>query len=250
MTKMDVQTLYNWFSQYVHSYYTQDADIQLHIRQKEEHTLRVVDYCRELAEYLQLDERQQTLAELIGLFHDIGRFRQYTEYQTFDDRKSLNHAELGLSEISGLAGLQVLSSKEREIFDFAIRNHNAMQIAPVPGAQYKVFARLIRDADKLDIFYVLSPFLQPPAPEGYSKLFIEDLLNGRQSSFANIMTPDDSKLVRLNWVYDVNYSWTLREIREKGYVEEILSYLPQNEEIKAVGRRLLSYMDQRILSEK
>ncbi|CUH95516.1 hypothetical protein P22_1587 [Propionispora sp. 2/2-37] len=247
---IDVQALYAWFSQYVHSYYNQDPDIQFHIRQKEEHTLRVVDYCRKLAQYLQLNGRQRTLAELVGLFHDVGRFKQYTEYQTFDDRKSVNHAELGLAEISGLPELTVLSSEEREIFDFAIRNHNAMQIAPVPDTQYEIFAKLIRDADKLDIYYVLSPFLQPPTPEGYTKLFIEDLLNGKQSSFANIRTPDDSKLVRLNWVYDVNYCWTLRAIREKSYVEEILSYLPKNQEIEAAGQRLLAYMDQRISSGK
>ena len=36
------------------------------------------------------------LAELIGLLHDIGRFEQIKRYNTFIDKNSINHGQLGV----------------------------------------------------------------------------------------------------------------------------------------------------------
>ena len=47
-----------------------------------------------IAEYLGLAEEQVKLAELIGLFHDLGRFEQVRLADTFSDKDSgINHAE-------------------------------------------------------------------------------------------------------------------------------------------------------------
>ena len=51
---------------------------------------------KKIAQNLNLDEEQIKLAELIGLFHDIGRFKQAELYNTFNDRISMNHAELSV----------------------------------------------------------------------------------------------------------------------------------------------------------
>lgn len=39
---------------------------------------------------------------MIGLFHDVGRFYQFTVYRTFNDALSENHAKLGLKVIKDL----------------------------------------------------------------------------------------------------------------------------------------------------
>lgn len=44
---------------------------------------------------LKLTEEKIRLAALIGLLHDIGRFEQYTKYNTFSDKLSADHADLG-----------------------------------------------------------------------------------------------------------------------------------------------------------
>ena len=36
------------------------------------------------------------IAEAVALLHDVGRFEQYKRYGTFNDRKSVNHAALGV----------------------------------------------------------------------------------------------------------------------------------------------------------
>ncbi len=242
MCEVRLAGLRDWFLTYVRSYYNEDPDIQLHMKQKEDHTLRVTAYCRQLAEHLGFSPRDAMLAELIGLFHDVGRFQQYTLYRTFDDRLSINHAQLGLQEIAGLEQLAAVLGDDREVFETAILYHNAIRLPDGLTKRQELFCKLIRDADKLDIYYVLAPYLEPPTPAGYSSCFIEDLLSGKQSDFANLKTPDDRKLVRLNWIYDVNFSWTLQRIKERGYVEDILSYLPQNSDIAAVREKLQAYI--------
>ena len=48
------------------------------------------------AQRLGLNQEQVNLATAIGLLHDIGRFEQVRLYHTFNDGKSVNHAEIGV----------------------------------------------------------------------------------------------------------------------------------------------------------
>ena len=42
-------------------------------------------------------------------------------------------------------------------------------------------------------------------------------------------TQDDRKLVRLMWVYDVYFAWSLQQIVEQNYIEDIINNLVQDE---------------------
>lgn len=242
----DFQQIHVLFKKYVHSFYSTDADIQKHILIKEEHTEKVMTYCVELAKNLGLNQRQQQTAELIGLFHDLGRFKQYTIYRTFNDHLSENHAELGLKEIAKLNIQRFMTQEEWGEFCFAIKYHNAIAIPQITNAGQHLFATIIRDADKLDIYRVLAPFLTPPSQEGYSTVLIDDLLLGRQSQFTSMKTPDDHKLVRLCWIYDINYSWTLEKIVEQNYIEQIFQYLPPTKDIQQIKIKLNHYITAKI----
>ena len=60
---------------------------------------------------------------------------------------------------------------------------------------------------------------------------------------------DDRKLVRLMWVYDVNFSWTLRRIRERGYIEDIIAHLPENPRMALGIERLLAHVEEKCAEE-
>ncbi|MEN6565943.1 MAG: HD domain-containing protein [Veillonellales bacterium] len=242
LKQAEIAELQKWFTEYVHSFYSADPDVQEHILLKEQHTRQVVENSRDLSRQLGLDAPEQQLAELIGLFHDVGRFKQYSVYRTFVDSQSEDHAALGLKEIAGLTLLNGLSLKERQYFNFAIGCHNKIEIPPRAAAGQRLFAKIIRDADKLDVFRVLSAYLTPPVGDGVSPAILRDFLQGRQCNFTDVRTVDDRKLVRLSWIYDVNYSWTLRHIMDKNYVEQILTCLPDTPEIKQAENRLSSYI--------
>lgn len=236
-----------WVHDYIRGYDTEDTQVQTHMELKELHTAFVARHCRALAAYLGLSARQQALAEMIGLFHDIGRFQQFTLYRTFNDKISVNHALLGLEEIADLPLLKQLRVAEQEIFRFAIANHNTMAIAETRDAEQLLFAKIIRDADKLDIYRVLSPTLQPPEADAvYSPYFAQCLLKGEQGDYGLIRTQEDRKLVRLLWIYNVYFGWTMREIDRCGYVEQIVALLPASEETRRGVARLKAYMAEKM----
>lgn len=237
-----LREMHQWVREYIKAFYTDDAAVQPMILVKEEHTKYVVEISRALAASLGLNARDCLLAEMIGLFHDIGRFKQYTLYQTFNDRISEDHARLGLKEIEDLALLQRLTPEELEIFQFAIANHNAMCITPTDDVRRLLFAKIIRDADKLDIYRVLAPLLHSSDGSGCNPGFMDCFLRGEQCDYTQIQTHDDQKLVRLLWMYDINFGWTMRQIMERGYADEIIKYLPEGEATAKGARRLRAYM--------
>ena len=85
---------------YMNQFVTDDEEVMQGIRIKREHTGYVTAIARELAKHLELSEHDVQLAEIMGLFHDVGRFRQYSIYKTFNDAQSEDHADLGLKVLA------------------------------------------------------------------------------------------------------------------------------------------------------
>lgn len=266
-----LQTAHQWMEAYMKSFYCDDKDIMFGIKMKEKHTGYVTANARQLAIHLKLSDEDVDLAELIGLLHDVGRFRQWQLYKTFVDAKSEDHADLGVKVIKELAFFELLGQEEKDLVVFAIENHNKKEIAPAPDERHLLFAKLIRDADKLDIFRVLAPYLTAnPDTEGQSATirkfmkgpngdadgevgvfapgFLEKFVRGEQVDYTMIRTNEDRKLVRLMWVYDVNYAWTLQRIRDKGYIDAIIANLPDSEMLRKGVKRLREYVAEKCAS--
>lgn len=223
-----------------------DAQIVDGIVLKEKHTWKVTNNCERLAKHLGLNEHDKLLAKMIGLFHDVGRFRQFTIYRTFNDALSENHAKLGLSVIKDLSFMKKLSEDDLATLNFAIGNHNAKEIAPTDNKCFLSFAKLIRDADKIDIYRVLKPYLGPTDGTGCSPDFVELFVQGKQCDYTKMRTQDDRKLVRLMWVYDINYAWSLQQIINDNYIEEIIGNLPHDEAMMKGINRLREYMQKKL----
>lgn len=223
-----------------------DAQIVDGITTKIVHTYKVVANCEMLAKHLGLSEDEYNLARIIGLLHDIGRFYQFATYRTFNDALSENHATLALKLIDEYELLSNLDSRNQEIIRFAIGNHNARTIELTTDMVLRDFAKLIRDADKIDIYRVLEPYLMPTDGTGCSPDFIELFNQGLQCDYTKMRTQDDRKLVRLLWIYDINYTWSLARLQELGYVEMIISRLPQDEIMQIGYAKLRAYIENKL----
>lgn len=255
--------------EYIKSFYCEDKDIMFGIQMKEQHTGYVTANARALAIHLGLSDHDADLSELIGLLHDVGRFRQWQLYQTFVDAESEDHADLGVKTIKEMPFFGDMTEAEQELLCFAIKNHNKKEIEPAPSDKHLLFAKIIRDADKLDIFRVLAPYLTEnpdgekqsatmkrflKGPNGaanngqngvFAPGFLERFVNGQQVDYSMIRTNEDRKLVRLMWVYDVNFAWTLIRIRERGYIDAIIDNLPCNDEVEKGVQRLRAYVEEK-----
>ena len=249
-----LKKMHTWMTAYMKSFYTDDEEVQNGILIKEKHTGYVTANCVELAKYLKLSPHDTELAEIIGLFHDVGRFYQYQKYKTFNDAQSEDHAELALQVIDGLDFFNELDKGDYEVVRFAIQNHNKKLIAPTDDERKLLFAKLIRDADKLDIYRVLEPyfaqenadkmpnFITGRSPE-ISPDFIENFVQGEQADYRKIRTNGDRKIVRLMWIYNIYFKWTMKKILERGYIDKIVENLPMDEQVAKGVRRLKNYVE-------
>ena len=85
---MNKQAALEAFREYASLYDTDDIKIKLKI----DHTYRVADIAERIGDSVGADS---DFSWFLGLLHDIGRFEQLTQYGTFKDADSVDHAELG-----------------------------------------------------------------------------------------------------------------------------------------------------------
>lgn len=253
MTLADFNGFETFFRDYVDSFSSEDEVVRENLELKREHTFRVLGEMRTLADALGVEGNDRLLAETIALFHDLGRFYQFHRYRTFYDGASENHAELGLKILEEENVLASLPEEEREIVTKAVRYHNRLKVPEDETERCLTFCRMIRDADKLDIYRVLTdyyarldedpnPTLEHHLPDGpCSEAIVEDILNCRNSSYELIKTRYDVRLMTLTWVFDVNYQVTMDLIRQRGYVEKTLAVLPDDETMVQVAATLERY---------
>jgi len=78
---------------------------------------------------------------------------------------------------------------------------------------------------------------------------VNDLLAGHCVDNRQLRILNDLKLSLLGWVYDVNFTPTLKRIKECRYLEKLLGFLPPDENIRKVREKILGYVDFRLKQE-
>jgi len=254
---VDLTSLKEWFASYCRSFRNADADLQRNFDLKELHTRNVCEAARLIAQGG--GERRLMLAEVTALCHDLGRFPQYQEFRTFKDSESVNHAHLSARILKQCSLLDFLPQAERGSVLVAVRLHNAYQLPPGLPPETEDLLRIVRDADKLDIWRVFIEYFHAPASERASAagLGFPDLPvcspevlaavgAGRMVHLSKLKSLNDFKLLQLSWVYDINFPSTLRLIKERGVLERLAATLPREAAVLAVLDRVLSYLDLRL----
>jgi hypothetical protein len=110
---------------------------------------------------------------------------------------------------------------------------------------------LIWDVDKLDILKLVSedyekeekfrnPVLEFNVPDtpGFSENVVTDILNNRMAKLADARNQNDVKLLRLSWIFDLNFPATLALLKQRGYLDTILSSMTETEEMQTIRKHL------------
>lgn len=257
MTNEQLTTLKTWFDKFVAGHYCDDEFINSNVKIKQEHTRFVCDEMLYLADALKLNENQRLLAESIALLHDVGRFPQFVKYRTFNDPRSINHCALALDVIHNENILTDLPESERQLIETAVKYHGVKALPPDLSGDTLLFSKMIRDADKLDIYRVIThAYIQhrddpdnfkleiefPDLP-GYTPSILDAVLAGRLLEYRDLRCWNDMKLCVLGWVYDVNFPAALKRIRQRGYLDLVLSFLPDTPDTAKVRDKILAYVD-------
>lgn len=260
MEHKDLEYFKGWFADYIAPFYGDDDFINANLKLKEDHTYRVCDEMVALANALGLDEQQRLIAETIAVFHDLGRFPQFAEYRTFVDLKSKSHSQLSIEVLEEQKVLERLSEDEAELIFSAIRLHNQKTLPADLDEQTELFAKLIRDADKIDIYYVAIKNYQEykSCPEGlvyevdladdgsYSPHILDSIMQGVLVGYHDLRTINDARMLQLGWVFDVNFDHSLRIIRQRRYLLQLMAMLPRTPEIAQLGQHIFKYLDSRL----
>ena len=248
-----------WFDEYIATFDTKDRDLSINVALKKEHTLRVCDEIDYIGKEIGLDKSELVMADVLALFHDIGRFKQYRAYRTFNDALSVNHAEFGVKILKEHAVLETLDNKTAEFIERVISYHNRAVLPEEETPECLFFSRLLRDADKLDIYFVLTSYylhagseknraieLDLPDTQDISQDVLETLMSRRIISHSQVRSLNDFKLLQAAWVFDINFRPTCRRLHEKGYLDIIRSSLPATEQVDKIFKMIGSYLQDRI----
>ncbi|MFA5354877.1 MAG: HD domain-containing protein [Thermodesulfovibrionales bacterium] len=242
--------------EYCRTFAMPEKEDQENIDLKEHHTLRVAENCARIAREEGLDDSRVRIAEAIGLLHDVGRFPQYAQYRTYKDSVSLNHGMLGAEIIREKGIVSKLPEKTQKQIVKAVKFHNSLGIPDLDDEETILFLRLIRDADKLDIWKVFADYYEgkvtatatalglPDTPD-YSPQILSSVKAGKGAVLADMRVLNDFRLLKLSWVYDLNFPTTYRILLEKGYLTRISAGLPWNDEIEGLITSLSEYTERK-----
>ena len=235
--------LQSWFEGYSRSYLTGDSIEDSPITLKIDHTHRVHGNIRLLAQSIGLTDSHLCIAEAIGLLHDTGRFEQYQQFGTFNDKRSVNHAALGVEVVEQAGILNDLSVDEHGLIVEAIRFHNAPSLPSRRPPLPLTFMRLVRDADKLDIWKVFADFFRSDRPPEaaivqhlvdrpiWEPAIVQAIMQKRLARFSEMKSINDFKLLQLSWVFDLNFSETFTQAQKRTDLAVIAGTLPDAPEL-------------------
>ncbi len=238
MNSKELDRIKRRFRDYINDFELRHGGLHPLLELKVEHSGRVARNCREIALGIGSDEGCVNCAEAIGLLHDIGRFRQFAEYRTLSDKDSMDHGEAGYELLRELGAISFLAQVEQESVLNAVRYHNRREIPsglPIASLPY---VRLVRDADKVDIFRIV---IEEIKKDGFRHL--EDIKAGVSRSFQpsaaavaevremhsmsmeTVTSIGDFLLLQMSWVYDLNYPPARRMLLDSGALDLMSAHI-------------------------
>lgn len=253
-----LDTIRAWFYRYVDGFSEPAGSLSPFLVLKLEHSQRVANDARDMAEDLCWDGEAVRKAEALGWLHDVGRFSQFAEFGHFHDATSIDHGQRGFEVVRDAGILEGLPEKDSCCLLQGIRHHNAKAIPSNLPADCLPLVRLLRDADKLDIYLVVADALEK---DGFRELcqlwphvelegptnplMLRDIRTRRSGSTANVQSLADFLLLQASWVYDLHYDPAFERVRRRGILDTIARHLPDEHETQEVMALMQAHLSER-----
>ncbi|WDP87561.1 MAG: HD domain-containing protein [Desulfobacter sp.] len=252
MTENELKILEHRFYDYTSPFINRAFDPYLY-KLKQAHSLRVCENIAMLAASLNLGRPETRLARAAALVHDLGRFYQFETYVTFSDALSKSHGALGAGVMVKQEILAGICRHEKQLILRAVALHNLARLPKGLEKDLNLLVRLLRDADKIDIFKVIKAYYLSCETQAFlthdleddgkvSQVLVTQLLNGRAIDYDQVATLNDMKLFQVGMVYDLNFPRSLSAVLAQGAVSAILGTLPPSSMITDLEHRLNSWI--------
>ena len=242
------------FAEYVADYNQDDDKILLKVK----HTYRVATISDELAGQIGLRGYERDLAWVIGMLHDIGRFEQLRRYNTFVDADSIDHAKFGVELLFGEGLLwkfldeELVPPEDICVLEKAIGNHSAFRIESGLSKRELQYAKIIRDADKIDILKVASDVpleiiynvtTEQIHAAPVSDAVMEQFGNEQAILRADKRVPIDNLVGHIALVFELEFPESYRLVKEQEYLTKLLGFQTHNSRLAAQFSLLREHMN-------
>lgn len=214
------------------------------------HSYRVMEYSKKIGESLNLNEYDIRLCEIIGLFHDIGRFEQWTKYKTYKDYDSIDHAALACEILKKENMLENINDIDKNIILLAIKNHNKYEIEKIDDEKILLFCKIIRDADKLDIMFEQANTISK-IEKSISLELLDEIYNKKSCSNKNVKNDVDRIIRHLGFIMDLNFLYSINLLKEKCWFENkfnlLENYVEDKESVEKLKEFINKYVEEMTL---
>ncbi|MBQ9279541.1 MAG: HD domain-containing protein [Clostridia bacterium] len=228
---IDLEKAKREFMNYTNNYNQENVSIS----RKVFHSLRVMDISSEIAQKMNLSQEDVEIASVIGLLHDIGRFEQQTKFQTFNDLHSFDHGDVGVQILEKQIRKFIATSQYDRLIKVSVKNHNKFQIEDGLNDRELFFAKLIRDADKIDILYEATEIFwqgqeeiirhETISPQILETLYHKQLIKNENDTDDQ---PVNSVIRLLAFIFDINFDESFEIIKSKDYLNKIINRFDTN----------------------
>lgn len=215
------------------------------------HSYSVAENCFKIACKFKLDKKERELCYLMGLFHDIGRFEQWKLYQTYNDKLSVDHGDLGAEILSKLnCDLFDISKEDFVVMINAIKYHTK----PYDGSDEKIkfYNEIIKNADALANVITTANGAQQMTvdADGVSQQILEDFKNLKPLWIYSPKTKLDRALMLTACSYYVKFEFLRREILQNNYIDIMFQTFSQylNDEDKQKYKQAVDTLKDKLIS--
>lgn len=218
------------------------------ISYKYKHSYRVEELAKIIASNLKLSDEEIQLAMVIGLLHDIGRFKQLEMFNSYDD-KNIDHADLGVKILfeDNLIEKFDIDHKYYDIIKFSIQNHNKFEISSVDDERMMLHAKIIRDADKVDILKAYSVFKDLKLKEcddDVTPAISDDFYNKKCIKRLDIKNNNDNNIMLIAFVYDLNFKISFELLKKQRIIENTFNEIEHKDIFKPYFEYLIKYIEE------
>lgn len=214
-----IQEYNSFFWNFALKYDTQNTNIQRKII----HSYEVARNCYAIASHLGLNENARNLSYLIGLLHDVGRFEQWKIYQTYNDKKSVDHGDLSFKLLKDMDLENKLQISHNDVNSLllSIKYHTK----PYNGSDGSVilFNDILKNADAFSNVLTTANGAQQMTEEndGVTQEILNDFLQCLPLYIYSPKTKLDRALMLSACCYYVKYDFLKEQILKCRYIDNI-----------------------------
>lgn len=255
---MDYDSLEKKFEQYTSSIIdTCHNEHKIAMEFKKIHSQKVAEIAFNISQYIFQFPEHKDYARICGLFHDVSRFVQLREYGTFIDSKSFDHGDMSAKIVGESKWLESLPEADLKAILHAIKYHNKLEIPQVEDELTMHLSQIIRDADKIESMISIAEYysdndaekssaieMSLPDNEDVSPEVLESLRNFKMVDYSTIKTLNDFKLLKISWVFDINYPISYAFLLDSKCLEKMFSTIKNpSEELSQLVAMAIGYAE-------